>query len=89
MTTDYVIFLGRETLMTAIYILAPLLGSALMVGLAIAIFQAITSIHEMTLTFIPKMAIVGLVLLLLLPWYLNIIMDFVQEIYNQIPLMVE
>lgn len=89
MTTDYVIFLGRETLMTAIYILAPLLGSALMVGLAVAIFQAITSIHEMTLTFIPKMAIVGLVLLLLLPWYLNIIMDFVQEIYNQIPLMVE
>jgi len=89
MTTDYVIFLGRETLTTAIFILAPVLGSALLVGLAIAIFQAITSIHEMTLTFIPKIAVVGLVLLILMPWILNVIMDFVQEIYSQIPLMVE
>ncbi|MBO8130540.1 MAG: flagellar biosynthesis protein FliQ [Candidatus Marinimicrobia bacterium] len=89
MTTDYVIFLGRETLTTAIFILAPVLGSALLVGLAIAIFQAITSIHEMTLTFIPKIAVVGLVLLILMPWILNMIMDFVQEVYSQIPLMVE
>ena len=83
------IYIGRETLMTAIYILIPILGSGLLVGLAVGIFQAVTQIHEMTLTFIPKMAVVGLVILLLLPWFLDIILTFTQELFNQIPMMVK
>ena len=70
--------------MTAIYILTPILGSALMVGLAVGIFQAITSIQEMTLSFIPKIAIVGMVILMFMSKFLDIILAFMIEIFNQI-----
>ena len=75
--------------MTAMYILLPILGSGLTVGLLVGIFQAVTQINEMTLTFIPKMAVVGLVILVLLPWFLDVLMTFTMEVYNQIPLMVQ
>jgi len=70
--------------MTAIYILTPILGSALLVGLAVGIFQAITSIQEMTLSFIPKIAIVGMVILMFMSKFLDIILAFMIEIFNQI-----
>ena len=85
MTIDYVVYIGRETLMTSIYILAPILGIGLIVGLLVAIFQAITQIHEMTLTFIPKMAVVGLTLIILMPWFLDVLLAFTREIFSQIP----
>lgn len=88
MTSEYVLFLSKETLSTAILILAPLLGAGLIVGLAVGIFQAVTQIHEMTLTFIPKMAVVGFLLLMLTPWFLDILVSFTRELYAQIPLMV-
>ncbi len=84
MSTDFVLYLSQETLMTAIYILVPILGSALAVGLAVGIFQAITSIQEMTLTFIPKIAVVGMVILLFMPRFLDTILSFMIEIFNQI-----
>jgi flagellar biosynthesis protein FliQ len=84
MNVDYVIFLSRETMTTATLILAPILISGLVIGLTVAIFQAITSIQEMTLTFIPKMGIVGIVIILLMPWFLDILLSYTQEIYNQI-----
>lgn len=87
MTPDYVLFIGKKTLLTAIYILLPILGSGLIVGLAVAIFQAITQIHEMTLTFIPKMGIMALVILLLMPWFLDVILSYTQDIFNQIALI--
>lgn len=89
MTVEYVVFLSKDTLTTAIYILAPLLGSGLLVGLTVGIFQAVTQINEMTLTFIPKMAVVGLVLLALIPWILNLLIEFTRELFAQIPLMVQ
>lgn len=89
MNIDYVIYLSRETMTTASLILAPLLGAGLIVGLLVAIFQAITQIHEMTLTFIPKMAIVGIIIILLMPWFLDILMAFTQEVFNQIPLITQ
>ena len=88
MTSEYVLFLSKETLSTAILILTPLLGSGLVVGLSVGIFQAVTQIHEMTLTFIPKMAVVGFVLLLLVPCFQDILLAFTRELYTQIPLMV-
>jgi flagellar biosynthetic protein FliQ len=81
------LYLSRQTLLTAIYILLPILGSGLLVGLVVAIFQAITQIHEMTLTFIPKMAVVALILLLLMPWFLDTLLSYTREIFAQIPLM--
>lgn len=89
MNVDYVIHITRETMWTAVYILAPILGSGLVVGLLISIFQAITQIHEMTLTFIPKMVIVGLVILIFMPWFMEVLISYTQEIFNQIPLMTQ
>ena len=85
MTSDFVIYISRETLITVLYIAAPLLGTTLLVGLAVGIFQAVTSIHEMTLTFIPKMAVVGIMLLILTPWFLDVLVRFTQEVFYQIP----
>ncbi|NOZ08267.1 MAG: flagellar biosynthesis protein FliQ [FCB group bacterium] len=89
MTPDYVLYLSKETLMTSMQILLPILGGGLIVGLAVGIFQAVTQINEMTLTFIPKMAVVGFVILLLMPWFIDVMVSFTQEIFNQIPLMVQ
>lgn len=89
MTVEYVLALSQDTLLTAIYILAPILGTGLIVGLAIGIFQAVTSINEMTLVFVPKIAAVGFVILLLIPWFLDVLLNFTRELYNQIPLMVK
>lgn len=88
MTTEYVLYLSKETLSTAILILSPLLGGGLVIGLTVGIFQAVTQIQEMTLTFIPKMAVVGFILLMLVPWFLDILLVFTTELYAQIPLMV-
>lgn len=84
MNVDYVIFISRETLKTAAFILVPILGTGLIVGIAVSLFQTITSIREMTLTFIPKMAFVGLVIILLIPWFLDILTSFTYEIFSQI-----
>ena len=87
MTLDFVTYLSRETLITVLYIAGPLLGTTLLVGLAVGIFQAVTSINEMTLTFIPKMAVVAIMLIILTPWFLDVLIRFTQEIMYQIPFM--
>ena len=87
MTPDFVTYVSRETLITVLYIASPLLGTTLLVGLAVGIFQAVTSIHEMTLTFIPKMAVVAIMLIILTPWFLDVLISFTQEIIYQIPFM--
>ncbi len=84
MSTDLVVFISHQTLITALYLLLPILGSALLVGVMVGLFQAVTSIQEITLTFIPKIAVVGLVLLLLIPWMLDLIIGFNLLIFDQI-----
>ena len=84
MTSDFVLFISREALTTVFYILIPILGSGLVVGLLVGIFQATTQIHEMTLTFVPKIIVVFLVIFLLMPWFLDIMMGFTTEIFNHI-----
>ena len=87
MDLDYVVFLSNETIMTAINICFPILGSAMLVGLLVGIFQATTSIQEVTLTFIPKIAVVGLVILFMLPMILNQLVAFTINIFNQIQIL--
>ena len=87
MTPDFVTYVSRETLITVLYIASPLLGTTLLVGLAVGIFQAVPSINEMTLTFIPKMAVVAIMLIILTPWFLDVLIRFTQEIMYQIPFM--
>ena len=83
--TALVIELGREALWVAVLIAGPLLGIALIVGLIIGIIQAATSINEMTLSFIPKIAALFAVLVLLGSWQVSVIVDFTRKLYERIP----
>ena len=87
MTTDLVSFVSRETLFVVAYVCAPVLGIALVVGLAVGIFQAITSIQEMTLTFIPKILAVGIGLLILTNWFLDLLVNYTELIFSEISKM--
>jgi len=83
MTTEFVLFWGQQTIKTAILVTAPILLAGMVVGLTVGIFQSVTQIQEMTLTFIPKMAVIILVILFLMPWMLTTLTDFTTSIYHQ------
>ncbi|KPK66183.1 MAG: hypothetical protein AMK73_00830 [Planctomycetes bacterium SM23_32] len=76
MTQQMVVFLARRTLVTGLMVVGPMLLAGLVVGVAVAIFQAVTSIREMTLTMIPKILTVVGVLIWLLPWMLSVIVAY-------------
>ena len=80
-----VVAIGREALMLTVMISGPLLLFALVVGLIISIFQAVTQIQEMTLTFVPKILAVALALLIFLPWMINMATDFTRHMFELIP----
>jgi flagellar biosynthesis protein FliQ len=84
MTPEMVTTIGRDAIMTMLLVSSPILISGLLVGLIISILQAITQVHEMTLTFIPKIVIVALSLLIFLPWIINKIVDFTVNMFNMI-----
>ncbi|MBK7090858.1 MAG: flagellar biosynthesis protein FliQ [bacterium] len=88
MTSQYVIALGKEAIMLTLMVSAPMLILGLIVGLAIAIFQAVTQIHEMTLTFVPKIVAVGLALLICFPWIINMLVGFTTRLFTSIPTLV-
>ncbi len=73
---DIVTFLGRETVTLTLILIAPLIGTALVIGLIIGIFQAASSIQEQTLTFLPKLLAVFGVFALSLPWLLQKMTSF-------------
>jgi flagellar biosynthetic protein FliQ len=85
MTTQFVLALGREAIMLTLLVAGPMLAFGLLVGLAISILQAITQVHEMTLTFIPKIVAVSVALLIFLPWMINLIVDFTTRLFSSIP----
>ncbi len=85
MNTDVALFWIQESLKTAVMLTAPLLGVALIVGLVVSLVQALTSIQEMTLSYVPKMAAVAAVLLILAPWMMEILSDFTVNVLNFIP----
>ena len=76
---------GQRALITAVIVSLPLLGSTLIVGILISIFQAVTSIQEMTLTFIPKILVVAAILYFLGPWMGQILLTFSAELLGNLP----
>lgn len=87
MTPEMVITIGRDAITTMLLVAAPMLLSGLVIGLTISLFQAITQIQEMTLTFIPKIVIVAVSLLVFLPWMINILLDFTRGLFGTIPML--
>ncbi len=85
MTPQMVVTIGREALMLTLMISAPMLIFGLIIGLIISIFQAVTQIQEMTLTFVPKVLAVAVALLVFLPWIINKMTDFTTHMFALIP----
>ena len=81
--------LGVETFKIALMLALPGLLTGMFLGLAVSIFQATTQINEMTLSFIPKILGVVIVIVLTMPWMLNSMTDFATGIFNMIPEFVE
>jgi flagellar biosynthetic protein FliQ len=85
MTPELAIALTRQAIWIALLISAPILGLGLLVGLLISIFQAVTSIQEMTLTFIPKLLVGAIAIFTFGPWALRILMNFTAHLIQSIP----
>lgn len=85
MSPGQVLSLGQSMLEVVAMLAAPLLIPALLVGLLIGMFQAATQINEMTLSFIPKLAVVGIALVIAGPWMLTTLLSFTIELYMNIP----
>lgn len=88
MTPDVVIDVGKEALEVVTMLSAPILLSALAVGLIIAMFQAATQINEMTLSFVPKLLVTILVLMMTGPWMLRVIMGYTERLIESIPSLI-
>ena len=81
MTTEQIMEVMKEAMLVAFKLAGPLLIVSIIVGLVIAIFQAATQIHEQTLTFVPKLIVIAILLLVLGSWMLNVFESFVQELF--------
>ncbi len=85
MSQDLVIQHFRDCLKTALFVSAPVLIGAVVVGFAVSVFQAATQIHEMSLAFVPKMLVIVGCLVFLSPWMLNVLVTFTTSIISNIP----
>ena len=85
MTESTIISLGKDALMTVILVAGPVLGLGMLVGLIVSIFQATTQIQEQTLTFVPKLIVILIILVVAGPWMLNVLTNFTINLYETIP----
>lgn len=85
MSPEFITGFGKEAIEITLLLASPMLGLGLIVGLLVSIFQAVTQIQEMTLTFIPKILAVMLALVLCFPWMLGIIIDFTTNVFMNFP----
>ena len=82
MTVDDVVFLSRDALIVTLLASAPMLLSGMIVGLVISIFQSVTQIQEITLTFVPKIVVVLISFVVFLPWMMNVVLNFVRPLFG-------
>ena len=86
MTPEFAIELSSNLLWTAILMAAPVLGLSMLVGLLVSMFQVVTQIQEMSLTFIPKLLTAALALIAFGPWMLDLLIEFSRGLITNIPL---
>ena len=84
MDADLILFIGRRAMETAMLMAAPVLGVTLIVGVSVAMIQAVTSIRDMTMGLVLKIACVGLTLLICGGWIMQVAVGFTSEIFNHI-----
>lgn len=88
MTPESVMTLGQQAVWLTLLISAPLLLTALLIGLAVSIFQAATQINEMTLSFIPKLVGIFIALLVAGHWMIGLLLDYMLRLFGSIPYLV-
>jgi len=89
MTVEFINYISKQTFETILLVGGPVLLVSLLVGLIIGLFQAITQLQEMTISFVPKVIAVFLTLLLTIPWMVNIMTKFTRGIFENLPLYVK
>jgi flagellar biosynthesis protein FliQ len=87
MTPEGVMDLGRHAMEITLLVAGPMLVTVLLIGLMVSIFQAATQINEATLSFIPKLVGVFLVLLVAGPWMLTTLVDYMHLVFTNVPAM--
>ncbi len=85
MTSQTVLTIVEQALEVGVLLSAPMLGAALVTGLLVSFFQAATQINEMTLSFIPKLLVLVLMLMLAGPWMINLMIDYMHRLFTSIP----
>lgn len=85
MTPESVINIVQQAVQVAVLVSAPMLLSGLVIGLLVSVFQAATSINEMTLSFIPKLLVTFIVLVVAGPWMLELMVDYMRRLFESIP----
>ncbi len=85
MSYEFVISFGRQAIETMLLVSLPVLGVSMAIGLLISVFQSITQIQEMTITFVPKIVVTFLALLIFGSWMLGKLADFLREVIMNIP----
>lgn len=88
MGPDTVIMIGQQALKVTALLAAPMLLSVLAIGLVVGMFQAATQINEMTLSFIPKLMVLALAIMLFGSWMLNTMVDFMHRLFENIPALI-
>ena len=84
MDSSFVLYLGRHTLETALLLAAPILLTCMIVGVLVTLLQAVTSIRDMTLTIVPKLLAVGVVIMVSGSWMLGVMLKFTNEIFGHV-----
>jgi flagellar biosynthetic protein FliQ len=85
MSPEFVVQIAKEAIEITLYLSLPIMGVGLLVGLIVSLFQAVTQIHEMTLTFVPKIIAVLVSLLFLLPWMMQKMIFYTEQLLTQLP----
>ncbi|MBL7646904.1 MAG: flagellar biosynthesis protein FliQ [Candidatus Hydrogenedentes bacterium] len=88
MTVDDIVDIGRSAMIVTLLASAPMLLSGMVVGLLISIFQSVTQIQEITLTFVPKIVVVLVAFVIFLPWMSDVILVFVRDLYGSFDTLV-
>ncbi len=87
MTPEFAVELLKNTIFQAVTLALPILLAAMVIGLAVSLFQAVTTIHEQTLSFVPKALGIGALIVILLPWMLRTAMQFTTVVIEKMPEM--
>jgi flagellar biosynthesis protein FliQ len=84
MSEQMAVEICKEAIWTTLLVAAPMLIAGLVVGIVVSLFQSVTQIHEMTLTFIPKILAVVFVLILTMPWIMRVLLSYTTELFSVI-----